>query len=272
MASEGFPILAAERLDYTDGAYEVAVTRDPKGAGMTIRHLVSGRNLVAHLLRRSEATFAVEVSAPYATYRQVCRAETIGEVETLQTVSWSVHDVIPPVYVRPMVIATTMDPTTIVLNGEHGVHQIWQGVEVVVEPGLILATDRFWRAASTWESLIRLVPDDTLPAGVYRVDASTVEGFQLRVQMHPKLFGKMVNPGDSHEHCRSILTACLSRGLEIVKEDYVPDERWREFPVLRALHDKLMEENLPTWDVEGFRPDEVACRLKPIVFGPEEDK
>ena len=272
MVNDSFPILATDRLDYVDGAYDVAVSRAAKGAGMTIRHSVSGRNLVAHLLKRSEATFTVEVSAPYVTYREILRAEAAGQLETLQTISWNQHDVVPPVYFRPMVIATVAEPTNIVLNGEHGVHQVWQEVEVEVEPGLILATDRFWRAASTWESLIRLVSNDALPAGVYRVEASTGDGFHFKVHMHPNLFEKMVNPGDAHDHARSILTACLSRGLEIVKEEYGPDERWREFPVLRALHDKLTENSLPTWEVvEGFRPDEVATQLKPIIFGPDED-
>ena len=85
--------------------------------------------------------------------------------------------------------------------------------------------------------------------------------------MSPKLFEKMVNPGEARSHCQTVLTGCLARGLEMVKEDYGREQRWREYPVLRALHDKLLGEGLGTWEDEQFRPDEVATRLKPIEFG-----
>ncbi|MDE2824005.1 MAG: hypothetical protein OXK79_10945, partial [Chloroflexota bacterium] len=146
MSNDRFPMLAKDRLDYIESAYDVAVRRAPQGGGMLVRHCVSGRNLVADLLKRSEAVFAVEVSAPYATYREIRPLEVSGEVEALQTVSWNPQDVVPPVYLRPMVIATVERPANIVLNGEHGVHEVWQGVEVELPPGGILASDQFWRA------------------------------------------------------------------------------------------------------------------------------
>ena len=272
MANDNLPVLTMDRLDYVEGAYEVAITRASKGTGMEVRHRVSGRNLVAHFLKESKASFAVEVSAPYATYREILRADDSGEAEAVQTVFWKSEDVVPPVYLRPMAIATVTEPIKVVLNGEHGVHEIWHEVEVEVEPGVILAADRFWRAASTWQSLIRLGSNDTLPAGVYRVDTNTADGFYFKVQMHPDLYRIMVNPGeDEHDHCQSILTGCLSRGLEMLREEYGEDERWQEYPVLKALHAKLVDNQLPTWDEPGFRADEVATRLKPIVFGSEED-
>ena len=271
MVNDSFPILAADRLDYIDGAYDVRVSRSAKSAEMTVHHSISGRNLVSDLLSRSAATFAVEVSSPYATYREIRPAEDAGRLETSQALSWDQNSVVPPVYFRPMVIATVAEPVNIVLNGKHGIHQVWQGVEVAVEPGLILATDQFWRAASTWQSLIRLVSDSALPTGTYCVEASTGDGFHFKVHLHPKLFEKLVNPGNAHYHAQSILTACLSRGLEIVREDYGKDERWREFPVLRALREKLIENDLPTWEVEGFPSDKVATQLRPIIFGSGED-
>lgn len=272
MTNENLPILTKDRLDYVEGAYDVTVTRASKGSGMEVHHRVLGRNLVADLLKSTRASFAVEVSAPYATYREIHTTDCAGETEALQTVFWEPQDVVPPVYLRPMVIATVSEPLSVVLNGNHGVHEIWHEVEVEVEPGVILAADRFWRAASTWQSLIRLAANDALPPGVYRVETSTADGFHFKVQMHPELYRIMVNPGDEHEHCQSILTGCLSRGLEMLREEYGDDERWHEYPVLRSLHAKLVENQLQTWDEPGFRADEVATRLKPIVFSPEEDR
>lgn len=270
MPNGNFPVLAKDRLDYAEGAYDVSVRRAEQGTGMAISHAVSGRNLVSHLLKRCKAAFAVEVSAPYATYRRVCLAEAGDKVELVQTVSWDAKDVVPPVYVRPLVISTVAKTKRLELNGRHGVHDVWQGVEVEIGPGAILAQDQFWRAASTWESLIRLVSNDELPVGAYRVEMNTGEGFHFRVQMNPKLYEKIVNPGEAHSHCQTILTGCLARGLEMVKEDYGQEQRWREFPVLRALHDKLLGEGLGTWEDEEFRPEETATRLKPIEFGTGE--
>lgn len=272
MTSDSFPVLASDRLDYVESAYDVAVSRAPKGDGMTVRHRISGRNLVASLLKDLHATFAVEVSSPYATFREVRHAEAHGDVETVQTVTWESEDVIPPVYVRPLVIATVAEPNRIVLNGEHGVHEVWRGVEVELVPGAILAADQFWRAMSTWQSLIRLVSNDELSQGTYQVTISSGEGFHFKVEMHPELFATMVNPGDSHHHhCQSILTACLSRGLELVRQEYAgKSEQWRESPVLRALHDKLEKQGLGTWDDEEFHPDLVATQLKRITFSSVE--
>lgn len=267
MPNENLPVLARDRLDYADGTYAVSVKRAQRGTGMAIGHVVSGRNLVSHLLKRSDAAFAVEVSSPYATYRRICLAEAREKVELVQTVSWDPEDIVPPVYVRPLVVATAAKTRRLELNGHHGVHPVWRGVEVEIAPGAILAADRFWRTASTWESLIRLVSNDDLPAGAYRVEMNTGEGFHFRVQMNAKLFEKMVSPGEDHRHCQTVLTGCLARGLEMVKDEYAPEERWREFPVLRALHDKLLGEGLGTWEDEHFRPEEVATRLKPIEFG-----
>ena len=220
MKSDSFPVLSSDRLDYVGSAYEVAVTRAPKGAGMSVRHRICGRNLVAGLLESLQATFAVEVSSPYATYREIRRVGATGEVEAIQAVAWDSRDIVPPVYLRPLVIATVSESTRLVLNGEHGVHEVWQGVEVDLVPGAILAADQFWRAASTWQSLLRLVSNDALKRGAYQVKTSTGEGFHFRVEMHPELFETMVSPGDSYQHCQSILTACLSRGLELVRQEY----------------------------------------------------
>ena len=267
MPNGNLPVLARDRLDYAHGAYEVSVKRAERGTGMAIGHAVSGRNLVSHLLKRSEAAFAVEVSAPYATYRRICLAEVREKVDLVQTVSWDAKDIVPPVYVRPLVVATATKTKRLELNGRHGVHEVWRGVEVEIAPGAILAADQFWRTASTWESLIRLVSNVDLPAGTYRIEMNTGEGFHFRVQMNEKLFEKMVSPGEDHRHCQTVLTACLARGLEMVKDEYGREEKWREFPVLRALHEKLIGEDLGTWEDEQFRPEEVATRLKPIEFG-----
>ena len=269
MSNENFPVLARDRLDYSGGAYEVIVNRAASRDGMAVTHAVTGQNLVTTLLKQSKAVFAVEVSSPYATYRRTHAAEANGKAEFIQQVSWSLREVVPPVYVRPLVLAVHPKSAKIQLNGQHGVHKVWQGQEVEIRAGTILATDQFWRAASTWQSLIRLVSDDTLVRGSYRVEAITGEGYHFEVHMHSSLFEKMVSPGEGFSQRDSILTACLSRGLELVREEFGSNDnqQWRQHPVLRALYDKLLQSGIETWDDQNFRADEVATRLKPIEFG-----
>lgn len=273
MQSMNYPILARDRLDYLDGAHEVKVTRLQDGTGMRIHHEVTGSNLVATLLKQNNAAFAVEVASPYATYRRFCRTGEACVTELTQQVSWKAEDVVPPVYVRPLVIATNLQPISVKLNSTHGVHEVWQGSDISVAIGMILAQDQFWRATSTWESLIHLVSEETFERGRYCVEMNTGEGFHFKVLMDPQLFAWMVNPGDAKSHRDSILTGCLARALEMVHAEYCKDDSWREFPVLRALHRKLIDRELPTWDNnQNFHPDDIASRLKPIDFVAEHNE
>ncbi len=254
-------------MDYVSGTYDAAITRSPNGRGMAIRHAVDGSNLVASLLERGKAEFATEVSSPYATFRRIRRAGLVRKTALTQEVSWEAEEVVPPVYVRPLVIAVLDKTISVRLNSHHGVHDLWKGVEIPVAPGTILAQDQFWRSTSTMESLIRLVSNDSLPTGAYRVEMNTSEGLHFIVQMHPDLFSWMVNP-DALRHRDSILTGCLSRALELIRSEYGGDgDRWREFPVLRALHSQLVKSGLGTWeDGDDFHPDEIASRLRPLEF------
>ncbi len=270
MQNGNYPLLAQDRMDYVSGTYDAVISRAQNGSGMAIRHAVEGRNLVASLLECGKAEFATEVSSPYATYRQICRAGPRRETVLMQEVSWEAEEVVPPVYVRPLVIAVPDGTLSIRLNDQHGVHDLWKDVEISVAPGTILAQDQFWRTTSTMESLIRLVANDMLPVGAYRVETNTGEGFHFIVQMHPDLFAWMINP-DIDRHRDSILTGCLARALELLRADFGGGDGWREFPVLRALHGQLLKNGLGTWEDEAFRPDEVASRLRPLKFAVHPD-
>jgi hypothetical protein len=271
MLNGNYPVLSQDRLDYVNGTYVTAIARLPQGNGMAVRHTVDGSNLVVGLLERGEAAFATEVSSPYATYRRIHIAEPRRETTLTQEVTWETEKIVPPVYVRPLVISVLDKPISVRLNGQHGVHDLWHDVEVSVAPGTILAQDQFWRTSSTMESLIRLASNDELSEGAYRVEMNTGEGLHFIVQMHPKLFSWMVNP-DKTRHRDSILTGCLSRAFELIHAEFGNTDHWREFPVLRALHKQLEEDGLATWENgDAFNPDEVASCLRPLNFTANSD-
>ena len=264
------PVLSRGKLDYTSGRYEARVHPIKSGEGMSVAHSLRGSNLVSSLMSDCKAVFATEVCAPYATYRQLHAAEMSGEPEIEQLVSWSPEDVLPPIYFRPLVIAANQETLKIQLTRSHGVHAAWQDRVINIPKGTILALDEFWRASSTLQSLIRLLPEKALHEGGYRVVPVSAEGYYFRVHMHPELFGRMVNPGESIRQRNTILTACLSRGLELIREKFGgtdSSEDWEQYPTLRALYDELRQLGIPTWEDREFHADEVATRLKPIEFG-----
>ena len=268
------PLMGGSRMDYVNGSYAVDVTRGQDKQSMMVFHSVSGENLVRDLLSKGHAAFAVEVSSPYATYRKVerClnqgRVTAEGAIVAEQEVVWLDKDVVPPVYIRPLVIANIDSAEKILLTQEHGLHDLWNGTNINLLPGTVLAVDTFWTPTSTFESLLRVTKDQQLEPGSFRVEKCTLEGFHFKVHMHPSLYDFVANPLESQINYRdSILTGALAIGFEILRREYDSPEKWKEFPVLRQLHAELKEKNIVPWD-EGadFHGEEVATRLKPIEF------
>lgn len=268
------PLMSDTRMDYPNSAYFAVVSRGSDQNSMEIMHAVRGDSLVANMLEASEAAFAAEVSAPYATYRKTEVSENIdGKLSVEQTVSWESNKIIQPVYIRPLVIATQKKKITLSADSD-GVHSLWDKQTVTLLPGTILAIDKFWRSKSTMESLLRLVKDETLLPGTYRVDESTSEGFHFKVKAHPDLFGFLANPDDRTDHRDAILVGALAAGFEILRRKYSANEEdageggydWRGFPTLRALHMHLVIEGITPWDEEDFCAEQAATMLRPLQF------
>ena len=265
MSAVDFPVMSAERLDYTDGEYKAKVLPSRDDGGLEVHHQVSGDNLVAQLLRQSKAAFAAEVAAPYSTYRRI-HVEQNGDytkgVRLRQAIDWPNEAVVPPIHIRPLIVAKERE--ALALGPEDGVHALWQGVDIELRPGAIIAEGPFWRAASTLESLLRVAKDmqGQLKEGSYRVKADTSDGFHFKVIMHPSLYDS-ISAARFQNEAKTILTGALAQGLNILRERHNGD--WHQFPVLRSLHKMIEQEGLSTWDTEEeFRADEVATRLKPI--------
>ena len=271
MSAVDFPVMSAERLDYTDGEYKTRVQPSRDGGALEVHHQVSGDNLVTQLLRQSKAAFAAEIAAPYSTYRRI-DVEQNGDYEksvrVRQAIDWPNEAVVPPVHIRPLIIAKEREELT--LGPDDGVHMLWQGVNVKLHPGSIIAEGPFWRAASTLESLLRVAKDKhgRLKEGSYCVKADTSDGFHFKVIMHPSLFDS-ISAVRFRSEARTILTGALAQGLNILCNDHKDD--WSQFPVLRSLYKMIEDEGLATWDMQDeFHADEAATRLKPIELNLKE--
>ena len=268
MTVPNLPVMDKVRLDYPHGTYDPKISFSSVPGQLIVRHEVTGENLVTDLLEQSKAVFVSEIAAPYSTFRRVLKCESGSGTSVRQPVDWNEHEVVPPVYIRPLVVANIRKPTIIDLNSAtHGVHEIWNGLQVELKPGAILASEPF-STPSSMVSLIRILKDNSgeLKEGSYRVRDVTAEGFYFEVAMHPNLFDAVSNSGLQRKHANTILTGALATGLDILKCEYYEEKRWSQYPILRVLDDELKMRDLPSWGDENFRADEVATQLKPIEF------
>ena len=61
--------MAPDSLAYTSGNdYNASVVSSSKSDSLTVRHEVTGSNLVRELLESGDAVFAAEISCPSTTY------------------------------------------------------------------------------------------------------------------------------------------------------------------------------------------------------------
>ena len=265
------PLLAEERMDYVNSEYRVSVTQGEDKHSMDVRHEVRGKNLIVSMLKKSEAVFAIEISSPHATFREIDKSDVRGKISCTQKVSWDAATVVSPVYIRPLIVTEIDEPQSIRLSTEeHGVHSIWHERKIQLRSGSILAADRFWAFRSTFESLLRLVtdPEGKLRPGEYRVEANTSEGFYFQVFVHSDLFHFLVNPGEQGNYRDGIFTSALIVGFETLQREY--QENWEEYPVLKELHKMLENKGIPAWDEDNFHAEIAATRFRPFKFDASE--
>ena len=265
------PVLQEDSLDYPTATYISDVT--PHGSSpseLKIFQRVTDSNLAATLLADDMAKFAVEISSPYTTFRKIEICERTDLLSSEHVAALSEIDVQPPTYLRPLLIANPSTPLTVRLEDSHAVHKSWFGTTIKIYNGSILGKGSFWAPSSTMQSLIRVVKDenDQLSNGMYEVKEFSGDGFYFKVKMHPAQFEVFQNPGEHHDHCRSVLVGALSRAFEILKEKHLNNEFGKEGtdlpPVLKALHAQMESTRILTWDVDGFCAEVAASQLRPL--------
>ena len=271
-----WPVLNPHSLDYVEGEYSTENLNETDGK-TTVRHRITGENLVRRLVSGGQARFAVEVAAPHSAYRRIEVANNASSTLVAQEVSWDQDYTSYPVFIRPLVVFDTGSRLEQRLDSQRdGVHEAWDNMTIVLQPGSILAHEDYFRPTSGL-SMMRLAADEqnSLSEGSFKVETSEVNGFTFKVLMHRKLFDDMQNPGASSNHRNSILTGALVSGLATLQREFSGDEgsstSWDQFQNLRALYGVLQENGLATWDEENFDPALSATVLKPIVFAPDHD-
>ena len=273
-----YPVMARTSLDYVpQHQYETAQTRhgSQKDSFFTIKHKVSGGNLVARLVSEGRAAFACTLTSAHSIYREVFVEKNSREIEHTQKLAWDEEKVRFPLLFQPAVV-TLEEVSDYPLSGfNDGVHDIWSSSKVSFPKGAFLAVAPFWQSQSTLQSILRIrkAEPKELPRGCYEVEEVPEEGFYFEIKAHPDLFESLHNCGNAFNHRNSIYAAALAEGLRILSEEYGKEEQWAEHHNLRALRKMLKDEKVKTWDEEDFSPNRTVAAFHPheINTGVEAD-
>ena len=144
--------------------------------------------------------------------------------------------------------------------------ELWIGEKIEIPIAATIAVQSFWNVKTMMQSILRIkkISDGSLKPGSFEVKDVLEEGFYFLVEVEENLFNSLRNP-ESFEHRDSIYSMALSQGLSILKEEERYKERnyWIEQHNLKLLYHMLKERDIPTWDDDEFKPNQVAAAFHP---------
>ena len=264
------PIMARGKMDYVNGSYNANIEKHSSG-GIKVTHSLAGENLVAQLVKEQKAIFACEVISPQTTYRTI---ETSQDAE--QIINWNKGDVVmDELKFHPMVLASVKTKAAYKLESKHGVHVIWQGREIQIQKGTLLADDGFFDSTNSTQKLFLLKKNEDFLSGVYRVaEAPTETEFKFEILMASDLFDAMQSPHVELNFKHAIQSGFLSRALDILHSKKSENEEpWgMQYKALEDLAEEFESKNIPLWGDENFHADECATLFRPIkIDGDQND-
>ena len=258
-----YPVLEDGNLSYPKGGYEVDAKPQDDGTSVIIHHTIQGAPFLDRILQQGRGKYGCLVSVPLTGYRKLHLSDG-----AYQQVSWDIRVVGEPPMLRPLILSVS--EISCRLEPEDGVAEAWQGQNITFPRGARLALSRYLRPSSSLHELLDVRKAEDLPAGSFKVEACSGDGFYFQVLVAPDLFPFLQNAGENKNHRDSLLTHVTSRCFEILKgypreqgEDEEGSAWWEKYPNLSALAEELERKKLPVWDDDGFLADEVATKLYP---------
>lgn len=258
-----YPILEDGNLSYPTGEYVVDVKPQDDGTSAIIHHTIRGAPFLDRIIQQGKGKYGCLVSVPLTGYRRLHLSD-----DGYQQVSWDISVVGEPPMLRPLILSVS--EISCRLKSEDGVAEAWQGQNITFPRGARLALSSYMRPSSSLHELLDVRKAD-LPAGSFKVEACSGDGFYFQVSVAPDLFPFLQNAGEHKNHRDSLLTHVTSRCFEILKSEVSKEEDadeegpawWEKYPNLSALAEELRRKNLPVWDDNDFFADEVATQLYP---------
>ena len=278
-----FPVWSADSADYTAGEYEPEIEPRLQGSNsVTIRHVFHGGGLIRELLKGEQAVFGCVVVLRSTMYRRVFIASPVvaheQRIECEQTIDYGdsgygqvTAAVESPVF-RPIILAQKGVKKAVNAAAD-GVIPLWDGVEIQIRPGGIVAYGGWERFGGTCGGMFVVELDDELDDWQMHVSEHMVGGFRFVLNAGKGLYHSIQYPTVSTaSQRRSVLTHAVSAALSLLKEKSKEDAGlYDEHINLRLFANWLKSEDLGDWRDKNFQPDRAATALYPHVF-PRKDE
>lgn len=250
----GYPQLRADDTsnDFPNMAYiNRAVTGDSRA--QVFNELEGeGADTLLGMLAREEATWMIEIRSPAALYSKTHRS-----FESETSIRWDsliTGERLPVFIISQLVALRDFDLPSGIL------HPLWQISPFVRIPkGAVLAQGNVLTAKPLVASILRFVPDDSLPNGVIAVSEPN-EHIRFTVSLAKDLYREIPTRRDVQ------LGSLIAAMGKLDPEEHDPDES----RVLRSISQRLREEGVENWTQDGYDPARAATSLEPFLIEPED--
>jgi hypothetical protein len=256
--SYSYPVLEDDKFDYNKNViFKIEqIETDNKENFIVFKYQLLGNSLISQLLEQKEAKFITTIVLKSAMYR-----------ETIDTIL----EEISPTYIKQKIplkttfetqnffsaIVYTGEDKTITLNSEKmGLDSFWDGAEIELKKGAILAKGGWRELENSASDLLTIKKDESVKYG-FEVTVTTIEGGRFLATVEPKLFDKIKLLPKNSDHLRSIVIHMLCLGFMDLKERFYEDDS--ELTNFRGIKLELKSKGIATWKDDDFKPNQAAC-------------
>lgn len=268
--SYSYPVLEEDKFDYNeDIIFNIEqIETDNKENYIVFKYQLLGESLISQLLKNREAKFITTVVLKSAMYR-----------ETIDTVL----EEISPTYIKQKIplqttfetqnffsaIVYTGEDKTIKLNSKvMGLDNFWDGIEIKLKKGAILAKGGWRELENSASDLLTVKKDENIKYG-FDVTVITTEGGRFLATVEPTLYDKIKLLPKDNDHLRSIVIHMLCLGFMDLKERFKEDDS--ELTNFKGIKLELKSKGISTWEDDDFKPNQAACYFLKHIIKVEQD-
>ncbi len=257
-SSYSFPVLEEDKFDYIkEVAYEVnQADGDNKSNYIVFEHKISNNNLIAQLLKNSEAKFITTVVLKSSMYRETTEniLERISATQIKQKIQ--LKTTFETQSFLSAIVYTGEDKEISLNASEMGLDEFWNNATVELKKGAILAKAGWRELENTASDLLTIKKDDDMEYG-FDVSVISEEGGRFIASVETNLYDKIKQLPKNDSHLRSIVIHMLCVGFMNLAKDYKDDDS--ELTNFKGIKLELKNKNIKTWNDDEFNPNQIAC-------------
>ena len=168
------------------------------------------------------------------------------------------------------IVYTGEDKTITLVSKVMGLNDFWDGVEIELKKGAILAKGGWRELENSASDLLTIKKDESVKYG-FDVTVTTAEGGRFLATVEPTLYDKLKLLPKNSDHLRSIVIHMLCLGFMDLKERFKEDDS--ELTNFKGIKLELKSKGIATWKDDDFKPNQAACYfLKHIIKTEQNDE